>query len=70
MAPSLVPGIGYDSLEVAGGGEASQLLHELLIRGEGMKEADKRRLRRGLLRYCRTDTEALVGVHRALVGMA
>ena len=65
-----MPGIGYDSLEIAGGGEASQLLYDLLLKGEGMKEADKRRLRRDLLRYCRTDTEALVGVHRALVGVA
>jgi len=71
VAPSLVPGrIDYAGLEIAGGGEASQMLYELLIRGVGMKEADRKRLRRDLLRYCRTDTEALVGVHRALVGVA
>ena len=34
-----------------------------------MKEAHKKRLRRELLRYCRTDTEALVKLHRALAGL-
>jgi predicted RecB family nuclease len=70
VAPALAPGISYDGLEVAGGGEASQMLYDLLLRGDGLKEAQKRRMRRELLRYCRMDTEALVGVHRALVELA
>ena len=70
VAPPLAPGISYAGLEIAGGGEASQMLYDLLFKGDGMKEARKERLRRELLRYCRMDTEALVAVHRALVGLA
>jgi hypothetical protein len=70
VAPSLVPGIDYDRLEIAEGGAASQMLYELLLKGDGMREAQRKRVRRELLRYCRLDTEALVKVHRALVGMA
>jgi hypothetical protein len=46
------------------------MLYDLLLNGDGMKEAEKKRLRGELPRYCRTDTEALVGVHRVLVGVA
>jgi len=50
----------------AEGGEAGQLLYNLLLKADGMKEADRQRIRRHLLRYCRTDTEAMVKLHRAL----
>ena len=69
VAPPLVPEIGYDSLEIAEGGQASRMLHNLLLKGDGMKEADRQRLRRDLLRYCRTDTAAIVGLHRVLAGL-
>jgi predicted RecB family nuclease len=66
VAPALVPDLAYDSLEIAGGDEASQKLYELLLKREGMSQAEKDRLRGELLRYCRMDTEALVRLHRAL----
>jgi hypothetical protein len=69
VAPVLVPGIGYDRLAVAEGGEAGRMLHDLLFKGDGMTDADRKRLRRDLLHYCRTDTEAVVGLRRALAAL-
>jgi hypothetical protein len=66
VAPALVPGLDYDSLAVTGGGEASQKLYDLLLRSDSLDGAEKKRLRRDLLRYCRMDTEALVKLHHAL----
>ena len=70
VAPSLVPGLTYGALEIAGGEAASQKLYELLFKSEGLKDADRKRLRRELLRYCKMDTEALVALHRALVALS
>jgi Domain of unknown function(DUF2779) len=70
VAPSLVPGLTYGSLEIGGGGDASRNLYELLLKGEGLKDADRKRMRRELLQYCKMDTEALVELHRALVALA
>jgi predicted RecB family nuclease len=70
VAPVLAPDVAYEGVEIAEGGMASQLLYDLLLRGDGMAEVEKRRVRRELLKYCRTDTLALAGVHRKLAGMA
>lgn len=70
VAPALVPGIAYGKLAIAGGDDASRMLYELLLRGDGLAAGEKRRLRRDLLRYCRTDTEALARLHRALAPLA
>jgi uncharacterized protein DUF2779 len=69
VAPALAPGIDYDTLEIAEGSEASQVLYGLLLKGESMIVQERERLRRDLLRYCRTDTEAMVRLHRALVSL-
>ncbi len=70
VAPALVPGLSYDDLEIAEGGEASQMLYTLLFKGDEMKKDERARLRRSLLEYCATDTEALVKLHEALVRLA
>jgi hypothetical protein len=69
VIPPLVPEVNYDALEIAEGGLASQRLYDLLLRSDGMTDAEKKRIRRDLLRYCKTDTEALAKLHRALTAM-
>jgi hypothetical protein len=82
IEPRLPPGIRWELLDQErlagagaraelrgagdrGGGEASQQLYKLL-RSEGMKSSELRRLRRDLLKYCKLDTLALVQLHRKL----
>jgi hypothetical protein len=69
VAPVLAPGIDYAGLEVADGGAATRLLYDHLFRDEGDRAA-RERVRRDLLAYCRTDTEALVALHRTLLRLA
>ncbi|TFH57961.1 MAG: DUF2779 domain-containing protein [Gemmatimonadales bacterium] len=70
VVPCMVPGIDYEELEVAEGGEAAQMLFSLLLRGDEMKKAERARLRRELLKYCEMDTLALVKLHRQLQVLA
>jgi hypothetical protein len=65
VAPVLAPGIDYAGLEVADGGAATRLLYDHLFKGD-----TRERVRRDLLAYCGTDTEALVALHRTLVRLA
>lgn len=62
VLPALVPGPGYDELEVAEGATASVELERLLFHGDGMPTEDRRRLREALLRYCALDTAGLMGL--------
>ena len=62
VAPALVPTIGYDALEIADGNLASKQLEALLLRGDEMITAERRRLRRALLAYCALDTAATLAV--------
>jgi len=66
VVPPLVPEVDYGELEIAEGEMASQRLYDLLLRSDGMTDAEKKRIRRDLLRYCKLDTEALAKLHRAL----
>lgn len=70
VAPTLVPEIDYEQLDVSGGGRASQMLYDLLLRSDTMKAAETKRTRKGLLRYCKTDTKALVELHKKLTRFA
>jgi predicted RecB family nuclease len=70
VAPVLAPGVDYGALEVAEGGEAARLLYDLLLRGDAMGERERARVRRELLRYCATDTQAAAEVHRGLARAA
>ncbi len=75
VMPALVPGWGYDGLQVADGDTASRLLQKMLLYPEalggelGELDGGLEGLRQALLAYCERDTLGLVQVHRALVGL-
>ncbi|RJO66018.1 MAG: DUF2779 domain-containing protein, partial [Myxococcales bacterium] len=58
VLPALVPGMGYDGLEIAEGQAASDALEIMLLHGEEMPAGERAHLRENLLRYCETDTLA------------
>jgi len=58
----LVPGQGYDDLEIRDGGTASLMLSRLILDGEAVSDIERARLRRQLLAYCERDTLAMVAV--------
>jgi hypothetical protein len=60
VLPALVPGPGYEELEVAEGATASVELERLLFRGDAMTAAERQDLREALLRYCALDTMSMV----------
>jgi predicted RecB family nuclease len=64
VLPAIVPGLGYDELEISDGGLASVALAEMMSPETSPER--RRALRRNLLAYCRRDTEALVALFRAL----
>lgn len=60
VLPALVPGPGYEELEVAEGASASLELARLLFSGDAMTDGERRSLRDALLRYCALDTMSMV----------
>lgn len=67
VLPALVPGMGYDDLEIADGGTASAALEKLLLGGKGaMTAAQQRMVRKALLAYCERDTMGMVRLWRRL----
>ena len=64
VAPILVPGFGYDDLDIAGGGDAQGGMN-LMMRGKIAAE-EVPAMRERLLRYCERDTEATAGILQAL----
>jgi len=64
VAPILVPGFGYDDLDIAGGGDAQGAMN-LMMRGKIAAE-EVPAMRERLLRYCERDTEATAGILQAL----
>ena len=68
VAPALVPGFGYDDLDIAGGGDAQGAMN-LMIRGKIFAE-EVPVYRERLLRYCERDTEATARILQALRIMA
>ena len=60
VLPALVPEMTYDGMAVANGVDAG-LAWESLMQGTG-DEAERERLRKGLLEYCLQDTRALVKI--------
>ena len=58
VLPALVPGMGYDGMEVADG-QAAGLAWESLIGGECI-EAERQQKRKALLDYCEQDTLGMV----------
>jgi predicted RecB family nuclease len=63
VLPALVPGFGYEDLDIRDGAAAAIALEAVLF---GAASAERERLRTDLLRYCERDTKAMVELHRRL----
>lgn len=70
VVPALVPGLGYDDLEVADGATASTTLEALLLAPERFSAAERGRVRHRLMAYCERDTLALARLYVALRALA
>jgi hypothetical protein len=70
VAPALVPGFGYEDLDVGDGGAASSALAAVILDGEPADDVERAALRRTLLAYCARDTLGTVGVLERLRGLA
>jgi hypothetical protein len=66
VLPALVPGLGYDGLEITDGQAASLAYAEII--DTGTSDERRRQLRANLLSYCGRDTEAMVKLVGALGG--
>ncbi|HNS00357.1 MAG TPA: DUF2779 domain-containing protein [Planctomycetota bacterium] len=69
VLPALVPGPGYEELQIAEGGVASARLERLLLRGGEMTAAERRRAAGELRRYCALDTDGLRRLLERLRGL-
>lgn len=66
VLPALVPGFGYDDLDITEGGLASIAYVEMIDRATAPERA--KALRAQLLAYCERDTEALLALFKKLSG--
>jgi Domain of unknown function(DUF2779) len=66
VLPALVPGLGYDDLEIQDGSSASTALEALLLDSDALSSTERQALRSDLLRYCERDTLAMVRLHERL----
>ena len=62
VLPVLVPELGYDDLEIDDGQDASAEIARLMLEGDSMSVEEQTQLRENLLKYCKRDTEAMVGL--------
>jgi hypothetical protein len=60
VLPVLVPDLGYDDLEIQGGGDAMVDIARLLLDPESFAPGEREQLRTDLLAYCERDTLAMV----------
>jgi hypothetical protein len=70
VLPALVPHMSYEGLVIAKGDVASSELWRMMFAGPEMPDREREYVTAALLEYCRRDTEAMVELHRALVGLA
>jgi len=70
VLPALVPGLGYEDLDVKEGGTASALLEALLLGRDTVPAAERPEVRRRLLAYCERDTLAMVRLYERLLALA
>ena len=70
VVPALLPGLGYDDLEVADGDSASALLTRYLLQPAAFENGERDDLRRDLLAYCERDTLVLVALLHRLQSLA
>lgn len=68
VLPALVPDLDYSGLEIAGG-DAAITRFARMARGE-ITGIETERSRDALLKYCKTDTLAMVRLHDVLIGLA
>jgi hypothetical protein len=66
VLPALVPGLGYGGLAISEGETASAVLEALLLAESPVPAADRKRLRKDLLRYCERDTLGMVKMYQRL----
>jgi len=69
VAPALVPGLGYEDLDIGEGSAASTVLEALLLRAGSIPADERARLRRQLMDDCQRDTLATVKVYERLVSV-
>ena len=70
VAPALVPGLGYQDLDIGEGSAASSVLEALLLREDTIPAGDRAKLRRQLMDYCERDTLSTVKVYERLLELA
>jgi hypothetical protein len=70
VLPALVLGLGYDGLEIAGGGVASRELRRLMFEGDTLSADEREHIRDALLRYCALDTLGVVRLLERLEALA
>lgn len=70
VVPALLPGLGYDDLEVADGDSASALLARYLLQPPAIEDGEREDLRHDLLAYCERDTLVLVALLHRLKSLA
>jgi hypothetical protein len=70
VLPALVPGLGYDDLEIQDGTTASTTLESLLLDEDALGREKRPAIRRAVLAYCERDTLAMVRLHERLDALA
>ena len=70
VLPALVPDMGYEALEVAGGRAASLALDRLMFGSDEVSADERARTREALLSYCGTDTLGVVRLIQRLETLA
>lgn len=70
VLPVLVPDLGYEDLEIQGGGDAMVDIARLLLDPESFAPGEREQLRSDLLAYCERDTWAMVKLLERLRGVA
>ena len=70
VLPALVPGLGYDDLEIAEGTAASRALEQLMFDRDALTPEQHAQSRAALLSYCERDTRAVVRLLERLKELA
>jgi predicted RecB family nuclease len=67
VLPALVPALGYEDLAIQEGSSASAALEAMLLDEASLTEAQRKKIRGDLLRYCERDTIAMVRLYQRLL---
>ena len=69
VLPALVPGLGYEDLDIGEGSTAQAALEALLLSEDSITAGERKKMRRQLREYCRRDTLGMVTLFERLRGM-